>query len=103
MPSATAVLPTPAGLGELGEVAAVVGEGVVLVLRVGVGHAVRAAQLLDRGEERFLGDAMDGQRSRSGRVGHRHDRHQKMLDRDILILELGRDLGRLLEDSAEAS
>ena len=92
-----------AGLCELGEVAAVVGEGVVLVLRVGVGHAVRSPQFLDCCQECFLGDAVDGQRARCGRVGHRHDRHQQMLDRDILILELGSDLGRLIENRAQAS
>ena len=60
-----------AGAGELGEIAAVVGEGLVLVLGVGVGDAVRAAQLLDRGEERCPCDAMDGERTGRGRIRHR--------------------------------
>ncbi len=40
-----------AGVGELGEIAAVVLEGLVLVLGVVVGDAVRAAQLLDRRQQ----------------------------------------------------
>ena len=39
-----------AGVGELGQIAAIVIEGVILVLRIGVSHAVRSTQLLNCGQ-----------------------------------------------------
>jgi len=91
-----------AGLGELSEVAPIVGEGVVLVLGVGVGHAVGAPQILDGGEQSVLGDSVYRERARGGGVGNRHDGHEQVFHRHVLVLELGRQGRRLVENLAKA-
>jgi hypothetical protein len=87
-------------LGELGEVAAEALECLVLVLGVRVGHAVRAAHLRERREDRVPrgAGALEDRRALGLRGG---DREQQVLGRDELVIER-RGLGlRRLEDAHE--
>ena len=74
-------------LGGLREVAAELLERLVLVLGVLVGHAVRAADGLDRLDDVLLARAVAAQRLAGGGlvVG---EREQQVLGRDVLVLEL---------------
>ena len=74
-------------LGGLREVAAELLERLVLVLGVLVGHAVRAADVLDRRDDVLLARAVAAQRVAGGGlvVG---EREQQVLGGDVLVLEL---------------
>ena len=89
--------------GQLREVAAVLLERLELSLRVLVGHAVRATHLLDGGKQRVAADAVAREELRRGAPRHRGDGEQQVLDRDVLVLELGGELGCRLEDRAEVA
>ncbi len=86
-----------AGVGELGEVAAVVLERLIFGLGIFVGDPVRPAQFLDCGQEVVVVDSLAGEGSSRGGVLDRHDGEQKVLNRDELILKLWCELGRLVE------
>ena len=75
------------GLGEIGEVTAELLERLVGALGVLRGHSLRAAHLLERGEER---------------IARRHvQREQQVLRRDVLILELAHLVLGLVQDARE--
>ena len=85
-------------LGELGEVAAEALERLVLVLRVGVGHPVRAAHLAAalRGSRRASRRLAEDRAGLALRVG---EREQQVLGRDELVLQRRRLALRRLEDA----
>ena len=86
---------------ELGEVAAVLLEDLVLVLRVRVGHALVAADVLQRGQHALVRDAEALQRLPGVAVVGGH-REQQVLGGDVLVAERLRLLLRLLEHAAQA-
>ena len=75
------------GLGERREVAAVLLERLVRALGILRRHALAAAHLLERGEERLARDGVE--------------REQQVLDRDELVAERLRLVERLVEHAAE--
>ena len=74
-------------LGGAREVAAELLERLVLVLGVLVGHAVRAADGLDRGDDVLLAGAVAAQRLAGGGAV-RGEREQQVLGGDVLVAEL---------------
>ena len=87
--------------GQLRKVAAVLLERLELALWAVVGDAVRAAQLLNGGEQRVAGDAVAREQLCRGAPRHRDDGKQQVLDRHVLVLELGGELRCRLEDVAK--
>ena len=73
------------------EVAAVLLQGLVLLLGVGVGHAGRSAHLAQRGHERLTGDPVRLHRLLRG-TGVADQREQQVLGADVLV---GKGLGLL--------
>ena len=87
--------------GQVGEVARVALQGLVLVLGVGVGDARRAPDLLQGLEQRVLLDPGPGQALGGlAGVGLRQG-HQEVLGRDVLVAELLGDLEGAVEDAVQ--
>ena len=86
--------------GQLDEVAAVLLQGLVLVVGVLVGDLLAAADLLERLEDVLLGHAQRGEQV-LGLALDLGQAEQQVLDRDVLVLHpVGFVLG-LLEDAVE--
>ena len=86
--------------GELGEVAAVLLEGLVAVLGVRVAHGLVAADVLEDAQQRVARDAGAGERLAGGRL-RADEREQQVLGRDVLVLQALGLAQRLLEDAVE--
>ncbi len=80
----------------LGQVAAILGERLVLGLRVVAGDALVAANAGQRLHDGVVVDAVAGQQI-AHPVGGRGQRHEQMLGRDILVLHARRNLLGLLD------
>ena len=86
-----------------GEIAAILGQRLVLVLGSRVRDPLAAAHGRERPAHRLLDDAGLGQhRARGPGVGIRDECEQQVLDADVLILQLGGGVFRAIKHSAEA-
>jgi len=88
---------------ELGEVARVLGERLVLALCLGVGDALVAADLGQRLEQVVAADAGVLERARRLAVILGDECQEQVLARDVLVLELLRLPARVLEQRFEAA
>ena len=90
--------------GELGQVAPVLLERLVLVLRIRIGHALAAADAGERLEDTFAGDAEPFQRlaaaDRAARL--RRQAKQQVLGADVVVLHLLGVGGGGVDDHAQA-
>ena len=91
-----------AGTGQLGQVARVLLQGLELLLGIGIRHTVGAANFLDRSQQRVAIDAMPHE-DLACRPRHARNGEQQVLDRHVLILELGRELARGLKDISQVT
>ncbi len=87
--------------GQLGQVARVLRQRLVLPLGLGIGHALGAADLGQRLHEGLPADAGVLQRAAGGAVVLGQQRQQEVLARDVLVLELLGLLAGFLEEGLQ--
>ena len=87
--------------GQLGQVAGVLGQRLVLPLGLGIGHALRAAHLGQRLHQRLPADAGVLQGAAGGAVVLGQQRQQEVLAGDVLVLELLGLLAGILEQGLQ--
>src|SRR5439155_26214980 len=86
---------------ELGQVLRVALQRLVLLLGRRIGDARGATDLLERGEERGLGEAARREESRGAALPVAYDRQEEVLAGDVVVLEVARDLLREVEELVE--
>jgi hypothetical protein len=86
---------------DLGEIAPIFRERLVLRLGILIRHARAAAHRLERLQQRVLGDAFLAQRTAGGIAFVRGDAEQEVLGRDVLVLQLLRFLEGSVERTAQ--
>src|SRR5258708_1785957 len=104
--SSSGVAPTPrssprASARGVGEVPGVALQGLVLVLRILIGHTLAAAHVHERLQDGVQGHAGVGQRSAGRALPVLRDGHQQVLGRDVLILHRLGLLLRAIERRAQ--